>query len=258
MLKEKLVVGNWKMELSYKAELEVARAIGSLMKSVVTDKTAVVICPSYVSLTAISESFKRSDKIEIGAQNVHWEERGAWTGQVSVKQISSYIDWCIVGHSEQRALTGESDDIVQRKASLLMQYGVVPVVCIGENREEYDADKTVEKITEQARVVLNKATRTALTKMVIAYEPIWAIGTGEMPDPNDVAGIILLIRKIAAERFGNEAAQRLRLLYGGSVKADNVEQYVDQPGIDGVLVGGASVQPMKFVQIVKAVQQTAE
>lgn len=258
MLKEKLVVGNWKMELSHKAELEVARAVGSLMKNVATDKTAVVVCPSYVSLMAISELLKRSSKIEIGAQNVHWEEKGAWTGQVSVKQISSYIDWCIVGHSEQRALTGESDDVVQRKALLLIQYGVTPIVCIGENREEYDADKTVERITEQTRVVLNKATRTVLTKMVVAYEPIWAIGTGEMPDPDDVAGVVLLIRKTVAERFGNEAAQRLRILYGGSVKADNVEQYVNQPGIDGVLVGGASVQPMKFVQIVKVVEQTAD
>jgi triosephosphate isomerase len=258
MVKEKLVVGNWKMELSYKAELEVARAIGSLMKGVNTDKTSVVVCPSYTSLTAITEVFKKSKRVEVGAQNVHWEEKGAWTGQVSVKQISSYVDWCIVGHSEIRALTHESDDIVQQKSSLLMQYGVSPIVCIGESKEEYDADKTMEKITEQARAVLNKATRTSLTKMVIAYEPIWAIGTGEMPDPNDVAGVILLIKKIAVERFGNEAAQRLRILYGGSVKADNVAQYVDQPGIDGVLVGGASVQPMKFVQIVKAVQQSAE
>ncbi len=258
MLKEKLVVGNWKMELSYKAELEVARAIGSLMKSEPTDKTAVVVCPSYVSLTAISELFKKSKKIEIGAQNVHWEEKGAWTGQISVKQIGSHVDWCIVGHSEQRTLTQESDEEVQRKASLLMQYGITPILCIGETREEHDADKAVEKITEQVRTILNKTTRTALTKMVIAYEPIWAIGSGEMPDPDDVAGVALLIRKIMAERFGNEVAQRLRILYGGSVKADNVDQYVNQPGIDGVLVGGASVQPLKFVQIVRAVQKIAE
>lgn len=254
MGKQSLVVGNWKMELSYKGELELARALKRQFKGVPVTGTEVVVCPSHPSLAAVGEVFGAGSKVVLGAQHVHWEEKGAWTGEVSVLQVTPYVKWCMVGHSEQRALTGMTEEDVQRTVSLLVQHGIAPVVCVGETREEREADQTVAKVTGQVRVLLSKMVRTGLLKLAVVYEPIWAIGTGDTPDPTDAAGIMLLIRKIVAGRFGNEAAQRLRILYGGSVKSDNVEPYIKEPGVDGVLVGGASVQPRQFVEIVKIVQ----
>jgi len=254
MGKQSLVVGNWKMELSYKGELELARALKRQFKNVPVTDTEVVVCPSHPSLAAVGEVFGAGSKVALGAQHVHWEEKGAWTGEVSVLQVTPYVKWCIVGHSEQRALSGMTEEDVQRTVSLLVQHGIAPVVCVGETREEREADQTVAKVTGQVKVLLSKMVRTGLLKLAVVYEPIWAIGTGDTPDPTDAAGIMLLIRKIVAGRFGNEAAQRLRILYGGSVKSDNVEPYIKEPGVDGVLVGGASVQPRQFVEIVKIVQ----
>jgi len=173
---------------------------------------------------------------------------------VSVSQIAQLVSWCIVGHSEQRALTKETDDLVERKASLLVKHGITPVVCVGETLKEREEDRTIDKITTQIKSLIKDASRTAMSRMVVAYEPVWAIGTGETPDPADVSGVMLLIRKIAAAKYGEEAAQRWRLLYGGSVTPDNVSSYTREPGVDGFLVGGASVRPMKFVEIIKEVE----
>lgn len=235
MEKKSLVIGNWKMELSHKGELELARALKRQFKGVALPDTEAVVCPSHSSLGIVVEELGTKGKIAVGAQHVHWEEKGAWTGEASVLQVAPYVKWCIVGHSEQRALTGMTEESVQRTASMLMQHGIMPVVCVGETSEEREADQTVTKVTDQTKVLLSKLMRTSLPKIAVAYEPIWAIGTGDTPDPNDAAGIMLLIRKIVAGRFGNEAAQRLRILYGGSVKSSNVEAYVREPG------GGRSV-----------------
>lgn len=255
MERKPVVVGNWKMELSHKASTEAALSIKKLLKNI-TLKCEVVVCPSYPALAAVKEVFGKTT-VAVGAQNVHWEERGAWTGQVSVSQIMPFAAWSIVGHSEQRALTGETEDEVTLKASLLLQHGIAPIVCIGESREEREAEQTVTKVTQQIQHFLSKMTRTSLSKVVIAYEPIWAIGSGQMPEPSDVAEIMLLIRKQVAGRFGNEAADKLRILYGGSVTPTNVAPYMAEPGVDGVLVGGASTHPMQFVEIIKTVQGKA-
>jgi triosephosphate isomerase len=256
MARKRLVVGNWKMELSYKGELEAAQAIKKLLKNM--EVTAdVVLCPSFASLADIKEALGATQRLQLGAQSVHWEEKGAWTGQVSVNQISPFVSWCIIGHSEQRALTGETDQEVEAKAQLLLQHGLTPIICIGETLAERENDQTMEKISRQLQSILNKTTRVGLSKTVIAYEPIWAIGSGATPDPSDVSGIMLLMRKLMTEKFGNEVAERVRLLYGGSVKPDNVQPFVSEPGVDGVLVGGASVHPLQFVEIIKIVQQTA-
>jgi len=241
------------MELSHKAEIEVLRSLKNLFKSPV-DGVEVVVCPSYTGLPLIAQELESSEKIQVGAQNVHWEEKGAWTGQVSVTQISPFAKWCIVGHSEQRELTGETDEIVQHKADLLMKHGLNPVICIGETAEERAVEQTVAKITLQIEALLRKTTRTAFSRLIIAYEPIWAIGSGETPDPNEVAGTMLLIRKLIAERFDAQTGDRVRLLYGGSVTPDNIGAFMAEPGIDGALVGGASVHPLHFYQIVQAVK----
>lgn len=241
------------MELSHKAELEVLGSIKKLLRgqAVTVD---VVVCPSFPSLAAAAEMVKNAPKLMIGAQNVHTDEKGAFTGAVSVLQINPFAQWCIVGHSEQRRLTGETDTDVQRKVQTLLLHGVTPIVCIGETAEERAADKTVEVVTRQFRSILAKTSRTSLTKTVIAYEPIWAIGSGEVPDSNDVAGTMMLLRKLVAERFDATAADKLRILYGGSVTPDTVGAFVGEPGIDGVLVGGASTHPLQFVEIIKKVE----
>lgn len=254
------VIANWKMELSHKASVEAANAIRKLLKDVKLDMD-VVLCPSFPALGAVQDVLHNHEKVQLGAQNIHWEEKGAWTGQVSVLQLTPFIHWCIVGHSESRALTGETDEQVQLKVQLLLKHGITPVICIGESLAERQADQTIERVTAQMHTLLDKATRTSLTKMVIVYEPIWAIsaaGTGQTPEPDDVAGIMLLMRKLVAERFDNEAAQRVRLLYGGSVKPVNVTPFISEPGVDGVLVGAASLHPMDFVEIIKTVQQNAQ
>lgn len=253
MERRPVVIANWKMELSHKASTEAANAIKKLLKDVKVD-IDIVICPSYTVLEDVKQVIAQSEKLQLGAQNVHWEENGPYTGEVSVTQLTPLVKWCIVGHSEQRALTGETDEIVQHKADLLLQHGIAPIICIGETLEERQADQTVEKLTRQMSVLLGKATRVALTKMVIAYEPIWAIGAAQTPEPDDIAGSMLLLRKLTAERFGNEVAQRLRIVYGGSVTPKNIGSIMAEPGIDGALVGGASLHPMDFVEIIKAVQ----
>ena len=254
--RKRLVVGNWKMQLSHKAELETIGAIKNLLKNVALD-VEVVVCPSFPSLAGVAEVVKKSTKLAVGAQNIHWEEKGAWTGSVSVLQIKPFAQWCIVGHSEQRALTGESDEEVQVKVSTLLKYGLTPVVCVGETAQERASEQTTARVSEQTKTILNKMTRVSLSKLVITYEPIWAISANqpdELPDPNNIAGTMLLIRKLAADRFGVEAAERLRILYGGSVTPDNVASFVFEPGVDGVLVGGASVHPGQFVNIIKQLQ----
>ncbi len=256
MERRRLVVGNWKMELSYKGQVELARSLKKSLPSVSMAGMEVVVCPSYSVLAEVKEVLKGSG-VFLGAQHVHWEERGAWTGEVSVTQIAPLVQWCIIGHSEQRSLSGVTDEQVQSSASILLQHGLVPIVCLGETVEERAADRTVEKITTQMNVLLRRATRAALAKLVVAYEPMWAIGTGVMPDPTDAASVMLLIRKLVAGRFGSDAAERMRVIYGGSVTPDTIAPYVAEPGVDGVLVGGASVQPLRFVEIVKVVRNAS-
>ena len=247
-----LVVGNWKMELSHKGAVEAAAALKKLIKSEAACE--VVICPSFPSLAAVAEALQGAKRIQVGAQNIHWEERGAWTGEVSVVQIKPFASWCIVGHSERRENFGETDDMVCQKINLLLKHHVSAVVCIGETAAEREAGGAVRKITEQVHRIFKELTLTSLKHVVIAYEPIWAIGSGVMPEPAEAAEILLLLRKIAMDYFGTEGAERLRLLYGGSVTPETAEQFAAEPGIDGVLVGGASVRPLHLADIIKRVQ----
>jgi triosephosphate isomerase len=257
MARTPVVIGNWKMELSHKGALEALLAVKKLLKNE-SPSLDIVICPSYPVLAPAFELVGKSTKLQLGAQNIHWEERGAWTGEVSVMQLLPFIDWCIVGHSERRQLTHETDEHVGHKAHLLLTHGVSPIICIGETREENQAGATASKIQAQMAEMCRHLTRISLVKTVIAYEPIWAIGSGETPDPASAASVMLLIRKMAAEQFGPEAAERLRIIYGGSVTPSNVEPFVAEPGVDGVLVGGASTKPGQFVDIVRRVASAAE
>lgn len=251
-----LVVGNWKMELSHVAALEATRALKKMLSGMELSLD-VVVCPAYPQLPDIAKILKDLDHVSVGAQHVHWEEKGAVTGAVSVQQVSPFARYAIVGHSETRRLMGLDDDQVREAVALLIRHGITPVVCVGETWEERQAEKTVAAVTRQVESLLAGITRPALRKLVVAYEPVWAIsasGTGEQPEPQEVAEIILLIRKLVAARFEMAGAEAVRVLYGGSVKPDNVEAFLREPGVDGVLVGSASVTPVQFVDIVKKVQ----
>lgn len=251
MNKIPLVVGNWKMELSHKSAIEVHSALNKMMHET-SYPVDVVICPSFPSLAAVSAGSKDT-ALQIGAQNVHHEEKGAYTGSVSVSSLREFITWCIVGHSEVRSSQGDSDELIASKAKLLLSHGIRPIVCIGETKEQHDAGETISVISDQLDVLLSSLDRVALLKTIIAYEPIWAIGTGMLPDPNEVYEALLLVRKRIVERFDIELADRVHLLYGGSVQADTVSSYIGGPGADGVLVGGASVHPRDFIDIISRV-----
>jgi triosephosphate isomerase len=247
------------MELSHKAATALAKTLKDSLGGKAVGQAEVVVCPSYPSLAEVAGLLKAHalpdgrQAIQMGAQNIHHEERGAFTGQVSVLQLTQFVQWCIVGHSEVREFSGEEDDAVVAKANLLLQHGVNPIICVGETAEEKNVGQTVAKITSQLEAIMAAVPRTSLLKAVIAYEPIWAIGSGVTPEPDDVAEIVLLMRKLLAGRFDGQLADRVRILYGGSVKPENVRQYVGGPYADGVLVGGASVHAGQFTQIVQEV-----
>jgi len=246
------------MELSHKGELEVAKTLKKLCKGQDWSHVDAVICPSYPALGYIAEELKKEDKIDIGAQHVHWEESGASTGSVSIAQVAPFVQWCIVGHSEQRKLTGMREELVGQTVANLLKNGINPIVCIGETKEQKEADQTIEVVSNQMRELLRSVNRTMLPKLSVAYEPIWAISSNnpeEPPDPTETAGIMLLLRKLASNEYGNEAAERMKVLYGGSVKANNVDLYVREPGVDGVLVGSASLHPRDFVEIINKVKE---
>jgi len=252
MAKKPIVVGNWKMELSHKAAVEVARAMKKIFKDF-SGKCDIVACPSFPSLEAVNKILDGDEgPVAVGAQNIFHADRGAQTGQVSATQIRPFVQWCIIGHSENRSLTGETDEQVLLKANLLLQHGINPIICIGESAQERAADQTVEKITRQIQVLLSGLDRSSLTRVVICYEPIWAISAvrvAAMPDPREISETAMLIRKLTAEHFDQDILSRLRIMYGGSVNEKNVADYVKEPGIDGVLVGSASILPRVFAEI---------
>lgn len=241
------------MELSSKAEVELARALKTSFSHRLS-ATDVVLCPSHPSLAQVAEMIGQHLTLQVGTQNIHWEEKGPWTGQVSVLQVSHFAQWVILGHSEQRALTQETENEIQRKVDLALKHSLTPIMCVGETADERNQEMGLAKITRQVQGLLQKSIRTAMGKIVIAYEPIWAIGTGKTPDPSEVAAAMLLIRKVVAERFDQTSAEKIRVIYGGSVTADNVTALMAEPGIDGVLVGGASIHPSQFRQIVEAIE----
>ncbi len=257
MGRKPVIVANWKMYMSHKGALETLSALKQLLKKEDIDSD-IIICPSFPSLRDSLRKLARDTKIQLGGQGIHWEEKGSWTGAVSVLQIKPFVEWCIVGHSESRQLRQESDDQVRSQANLLLNHDITPIVCIGETASERMADQTKAKITQQVHSLFKEMPLTQVPKIVVTYEPIWAISANEpteLPDPGEIAAVMLLIRKLIAEKFGVETAERLRVLYGGSVTATNIASYMAEPGIDGVMVGSASLQPAKFVSIIKTVQQ---
>jgi triosephosphate isomerase len=243
-----LIAGNWKMN---KAIAEAEAFIQALLPRVSSAGADVGICPPYPALQAMVDS-ARGSRVEVFAQNVHEAESGAFTGEISLPMLLELdVDGAIVGHSERRQYFCETDRALQQKVPAILAAGLRPILCVGETEEERENDETQRKLRNQVGEALGKVEEERLADVVIAYEPIWAIGTGKVATPDQAQEAIAFIRALVNDRSG-EQAERIRILYGGSVNADNAAELLALPDVDGALVGGASLDPESFAAIIAA------
>jgi triosephosphate isomerase (TIM) len=247
-MRNPLVAGNWKMNKTV-AE---ARDLVSMMSAKLNEIASVekVICPPFLAIPALADVLAGSG-IGLGAQNLHWEEKGAFTGEIAPNMIKEFCQYVIIGHSERRTYFGETDESVNRKLHAAMKAGLTPIVCVGETLEQYEAGSTSDVVRRQ--ISLGLAGLDAPSKIVVAYEPVWAIGTGKASSGENANFVHQQVIRLAlSELFGAEHADGIRILYGGSVTAANAAEFFAYPDIDGALVGGASLKPDEFVAITKA------
>jgi triosephosphate isomerase len=249
-MRKLLIAANWKM---YKTPKEAESFLHTFLP-LVKDHTKgeILVCPPSVDLATALHSVHGSEVL-IGAQNMHYAEEGAFTGEISAGMLKGLgVTHVILGHSERRQYFGETDDTVNRKLAAALKHHLVPIVCVGEQEDQRESGKTEDVICRQIRGALHQIDVTRLHSMVIAYEPIWAIGTGKTATPQIAAEAHLIIRSEVARLVGRPLADGLRILYGGSVKPDNASALLSQPEIDGALIGGASLDPHSLATIVKA------
>lgn len=245
-----LIAGNWKMNTtSTEAERLVLEMLDRLDRIEGVEK---VLCPPFVSLVAISMMLQNSS-IQLGAQNMYFEAKGAYTGEISPLMLSELCEFVILGHSERRWYFGETDEIVNKKVSAALTHKLKPILCVGERLEENEAGKTDEVVNRQVRTGLKDI--EPVREFVIAYEPVWAIGTGKAASGKQAAVTIEFIRDVVGKLWNRSTAQDVRILYGGSVTSANIVEFLSRPEIDGALVGGASLKAQEFVGIV---EKTAE
>ena len=245
-----MIAGNWKMNTTVSEATELVKAMRAGLDQIANvDK---VICPPFISLAVVKELI-RGSSIRLGAQNLYFEEKGAYTGEISSLMLADLCEFVIIGHSERRQYFNESGEIVNKKLRAALKVGLKPILCIGEKLEENEAGRTEEVVTEQLESSL--AGIDSLDGLIIAYEPVWAIGTGKAATGRQVSETIGLILYNIAQLYDEEVAQQMRILYGGSVTADNIAEFVQQSEIDGALVGGASLKANEFLSIVR---QTSE
>ncbi len=240
------IAGNWKMNTTLDEAVKLVGAMRPALDSIKGVEKAV--CPPFISLAAVKDLVKGSS-VKLGAQNLYFEEKGAYTGEVSPLMLAGLCEYVIIGHSERRGYFGETDQIVNKKLQAALKACLKPILCVGEKLEQNEAGKTREVVTGQVKGGLAGLQYAA--DLVIAYEPIWAIGTGKAATGAQASETIGLIREQFAALYGNDNAQKLRILYGGSVTADNIAEFISQKEIDGGLVGGASLKADQFVSIVK-------
>jgi triosephosphate isomerase len=241
-----MISGNWKMNTTVEEARALVTEILPLLDQI--DGVEKVVCPPFVSLTAVGEIINGSS-IKLGAQNLYFEEKGAYTGEVSPLMLADLCEFVIIGHSERRQYFNETNEIVNRKIQSALKVNLKPILCVGERLEEYDSGKTEEVVIGQLKASLNGI--SSPRDLIIAYEPIWAIGTGRAATGEQANSVIGLIRHNVGELYTDSFAQGLRILYGGSVTPDNTTEFMQQPEIDGALVGGASLKAEQFVSIVR-------
>jgi triosephosphate isomerase len=248
-----IIAANWKMHLTHLEAIQTVQKLSYLLDQGDTDRCEVVICPPFTALRTV-ETLIQSDRLPfgLGAQDVHWESSGAFTGEVSPTMLAALrVGYVVVGHSERRQLFGENDDTVNKKVRAVIAAGMAPILCVGETLQERDVGATQDRVTSQLRAGLGGVGEQDAATLVVAYEPVWAIGTGRTAEPADAGQVIGLIRSTLGELYGPGLADAIRIQYGGSVKAGNIRDFMAHPDIDGALVGGASLDPEEFALIVK-------
>jgi len=249
-----LLAGNWKM---HKTLREAVSLVDGLMAELATEGSflssggrEVVLCPPATALSAVYARI-RGTSVRLGGQNVHWEEQGAFTGEISPAMArDAGCSYIIVGHSERRGLFHETDDMCRRKVRAVLDWGMSPLLCVGESLKERELGLTQEKVEQQVRLALREMSSAEGGRVVIAYEPIWAIGTGKTDSPAEANRTIGFIRSVLGEVLGDSTSRGIRILYGGSVKPTNIDDFMAQKEIDGALVGGASLESKSFLRIV--------
>jgi triosephosphate isomerase len=253
-MRRALIAGNWKMHKTHLEAIVLARQLGHELANHRFDAVEVALCPPFTSLRTLQTLFDADHlPFALGAQNMHPGTEGAFTGEISATMLKSLdVTYVILGHSERRELFHESDDDVNAKVLAALQAGLQPIMCCGETESERDAGGTEEKVERQVSAGLTGVRPEQARDVVIAYEPIWAIGTGKVATPEDAQNTISHIRSVLARRYAGEVAQTVRILYGGSVKGGNAAALMGQRDIDGALVGGASLDAAEFASIVKA------
>ena len=254
MSRRPLVAGNWKMNLTHLEAIKLVQQLAYELAESDLQRVEVVLCPPFTALRTV-QTLIESDHYAfgLGAQNMHHQAEGAYTGEVSPGMLKSLrVRYVILGHSERREHFGETDEVVNQKVRAAFAHGLVPIVCCGEKEAERDAGATTAKVQGQVRAGLRGVSAEQLRNVVIAYEPIWAIGTGRTATPEDAQATIASIRRTLAEDRGDDVARAARILYGGSVKAGNARALMGRPDVDGALVGGASLDAAEFAAIVKA------
>ena len=243
-----IIAGNWKMNKTAAAAVEFVREIRNGLNQIKgVDK---VVCPPFIALPGVFDALQATD-IGIGAQNMHFAESGAYTGECAPNMLTPFCQYVIIGHSERREFFAETDEGVNKKAKAALAHGLTPIICVGESLAQNEAGETQTFVSGQVRAALDGLTAEQVASLIIAYEPIWAIGTGKSASAAQAGSIIgLSVRGPVAEMFGEETAQKVRIQYGGSVNENNIAEYMAQPDIDGALVGGASLKG-SFVELVK-------
>jgi triosephosphate isomerase len=248
-----IIAGNWKMHKTSEESVIFAQDLLKQLDNV--DAVECVIAPTFLSLVAVSDAIKGS-KLKVSAQNAHWETHGAYTSQVAAKMLVGVAEYVIIGHSECRQYLHETDEMINKKAKALLELGLKPIIAVGESLEQNEAGETQAFVSGQVRAALDGISADDMLNIVIAYEPIWAIGTGKnatAQQANDIVGGV--VRQTLRDLYGDEIAEQVRIQYGGSVKPENMLDYMGQPDIDGALVGGASLEVDKFVELINLAGQ---
>jgi len=251
-VRKDMIAGNWKMNATHLDTIQMVQKLSYRLDLPDYDRVDVVVCPPFTALRS-AQTVIESDhlRIKLGAQDCHWEAQGAFTGEISPGMLSKLsVSHVIVGHSERRQLFGETDGDVNRKVKAVHAAGMTPIMCVGETEAERDEDATESRVTSQLRAGLGGVDPADVAGFVVAYEPIWAIGTGRTADPDDAGAVAELIRATILEGWG-EAADSVRVLYGGSVNPGNIAGFMAKRDIDGALVGGASLDPDTFASVVR-------
>ena len=253
MTRKNLIVGNWKMNGTHLEAIQIVQKLTYRLNPADYDRVDVVVAPPFTALRSV-QTVIEADRLQIGlgAQHVYWEEKGAFTGEVSAPMLAKLsVRHVIVGHSERRQHFGETDEAVNRRIKAVAAAGMQPIVCVGETLQQRDAGQTAEVVIGQVRAGLRGVQHEWVAGMAFAYEPVWAIGTGHNANPDDAGATIELIRETVGEQSGGEAAEGVRILYGGSVNPGNIKGFMAKRHIDGALVGGASIDPDQFAAIVR-------